>query len=515
MSSQVEPRIGTTRPRPLGHAGVLAAAVLTTMAVIAGAPAASMASPLGGPSCDPTFVPRDAPDVPYRVAHCPEGTTFTFAAGTYRLAQKIIPRVGDVLIGAGSGHGGTRFTGSKVLTSWTQQGAKWVHTGDALKVGVMKDPCEVGRACDYQDWLYRNGDWLKRVLSPCGTLTTDQFCIDYTAKKIYVGANPNGELMEYATVTQFLVGYRFGDVTAKHFSYDEFATVGGGIQGGDGWFVDDVHGHHIHACGISLLHSSVNNPSTVQNSTFDNNGYTGYCDPGDSQKILNNEFAFNNRLHFAHGMGVGLHGALGGLIQGNRIHDNYGVGLALQKRQEKVSERGTKGVVVRDNVVTNNSEAGIRVYNSCLNIIDSNVVRGNMRIGIDIDSANSNTISNNTVVVPAASSAAGIRIYGGDGVGSNNCGSFDDARNNTVTGNDITMSDVSEHGNFGSINGVVGAGGRVSGERFLANTYHMPDGDCSVTNWKWWAGGDERTVSFGSWRTVYLQDQPPAGTCGR
>ncbi len=505
-------------PTPPIHRAVHRVAVATTVALacalMAGAPA--LAGPAAGavrghPQCDASFVPADAPNVATRVTDCPPGTTFTFAAGVYRLTKKIVPKAGDSLLGAGSGPGGTRFTGSTIINGWTKSGSMWVHTGDAKNVGVMPDPCDVGTACDYQDWLYRDGDWLARVLSPCTSLAAGQFCVDYKASKIFIGSDPGSSSFEYATVTQFLVGYRFGDVTAKHFSYDEFATVGGALQGGAGWLIDDVHGHHNHACGVSLLHSTMKDPATVENSTFDHNGYHGYCNPGDSPQILNDEIAFNNQLGFAHGTGMVLNGANGGLIQGNAIHDNAGVGIDIVKRGSDV---GSQGIRILDNVITDNDGTGIRLFNACSVTVDSNTVVGNLGFGVDVQDANSNTVSNNTIDVPPAGRGGGIRIYADGMTGSNNCGALDDARDNSVTGNRVTMETVADHGNFGNVNGVVDVGGLIANEQFSANVYHVPGGTCSVTAWKWWDGTAEQTVGFSPWQASYRQDAPPTGTCG-
>jgi parallel beta-helix repeat protein len=507
------PRTAARHPWRAPAALALVASLLSGGAALQPVSAATTKASIEAPPppCDPTFVPADAPQIPSRISHCPGGTTFTFAAGVYRMRSKIIPQPGDVLIGAGSGAHGTRFTGSSVIKTWTRSGSLWVHKGDAKKVGIMPDSCEKGRACAYQDWLYRDGDWMRRILEPCRGLGPNDFCIDYNAKKIWIGSSPGQSLFEYGTVTQFLVGYRFGDVTAEHFSYDEFATVGGALQGGAGWFVDDVHGHHNHACGVSLLHSSVQDPATVQNSTFDHNGYHGYCNPGDSPSVLGNDIGYNNALGFAHGTGMVLNGAQRGLVRDNWVHDNDGVGIDVVKR---ASDVGSTGVAITQNRITGNSGTGIRVFNSCAITVDSNDIDDNMGFGIDVAGASDNLISNNTVSVPPTDLRGGIRIYARHNPGRNNCGLFDDARNNTVTGNDITMGVMKDRGNFGNINGTVNVGGFVSGERFIQNRYHVPGGDCSVSTWKWWDGSAEQESDFSGWQNRYDQDPPPAGRCG-
>jgi len=158
--------------------------------------------------CDPSLVPADAPNLQTKMGSCPDGTTFSFAGGLYRITAQLPLGQGDSVVGAGSGTGGTEFRGSIVLpaSSFAQSGALWVHTGDAQSVGIMGDPCEPGvQGCGYLDWVYRDGTFLSRVLSPCTSLGPDQFCIAYGANKIYLGQAPGSHLIEYSTVSGMLI----------------------------------------------------------------------------------------------------------------------------------------------------------------------------------------------------------------------------------------------------------------------------------------------------------------------
>jgi parallel beta-helix repeat protein len=498
--------------RTLTRTTSILGSVILTIALIA---TGALAVPLGHrpdavSGCDPTFVPADAPQIQARMNACPAGTHYTFAAGTYRLVAKIIPKQGDQLFGAGSAPGGTRFTGAKVLTGWSKSGTAWVH-GGAVKAGVMHDKCASGTACKYQDWLFRNGWFLSRKLAPCTKLGAKQFCTDYTAKKIYIGFNPSGYTLEYSTVVQFMVGYRFPDVTVGHFSYDKFANFGGALQGGAGWDIVDVHGHHNHACGVSLLKSTAANPATISGSTFDYNGYHGYCDPGDDPTVEGSHFNYNNRLGFDHGGGMILHGVDLGLYKGNTFSYNTGPGLAMENNAKG---EGTQGVRIIGNTFAKNTGVGLRAFNACDVVIDSNTSTGNHSFAIDIANSSNNTVSNNTVVVPSSAVGGGIRVYAKNMGGSNNCGALAAARNNAVSGNDITMGTVADIGPFGNINGTVNAGGFISGESFTDDNYHMPGGNCSVQTWSWWDGATQRKVGFSGWQRSYAQDQAPSGTCG-
>jgi parallel beta-helix repeat protein len=173
-------------------------------------------------------------------------------------------------------------------------------------------------------------------------------------------------------------------------------------------------------------------------------------------------------------------------------------------------------VQVVGNSVHDNSEDGIEVHWSCQTLIDSNTVRGNGRVGIDIYNANSNLVSGNTVDVPASTTFGGIVVIavGGHG-GSNDCGSWDDARDNTVVGNDVTMGSVDNNGSYGNINGTVSLhGGGIVNDYFDSNHYHVPKGDCTVNNWHWWDGAVEQRTMFPDWRGIFLQDLRPEGSCG-
>jgi parallel beta-helix repeat protein len=461
-------------------------------------------------TCDPSFVPADMLDLQTRMKACPPGTTYRFAAGVYRPHGVLVLKNGDKLIGAGSGPGGTSFLGSIPITSWTKVGSLWVHTGDATQVGVMRDQCLFGTACEYQDWLYRNGQWLTRVVAPCIGLTADQFCIDYTGDLIYLGTDPATDTLEYA-VEPKLMAARTGanNVTVQDFAYSEFASLEGTIVAGQGWQVINVHGHHNHSCGVSADLSSPTAPSTIENSTFDYNGYHGFCDPADKVRLINNDFSFNNALGFTFGTGVGLHGSAG-LLKNNRIHDNYGVGL---KAAVRLSGVGSHDLKIIGNTVMNNADEGIRLMQSCRVTITRNHVLGNAGFGIDLYNSNSNAVTNNTIDVPASSTGGGIRIGAQQQTGRNNCGSLDDARNNTVTGNDVTMGSVAANGPFGNINGTVVNGGMMANETFSSNHYHLPGGDCSVDNWWGFVGRATQPMNFSAWQQTG-QDRAPAGTCG-
>ena len=172
-------------------------------------------------TCSPAFVPADAPYLMTRMADCPDGTTYTFAAGLYRVPSQLNVGEGDTLVGAGSGPGGTEFRGSISLptSSFTPSGSLWVHAGDADQVGIMGDPCApTVQGCGYRDWIYRDGEFLSRVLAPCTSLGPDQFCIDYNSDSIYLGSDPTGRVIEYGTVGQFLSGAQSGHVTIRDMS---------------------------------------------------------------------------------------------------------------------------------------------------------------------------------------------------------------------------------------------------------------------------------------------------------
>jgi len=497
------------RARFTAALSLIASVLIGAVLVAPGASAATRSQ--GGGSCDPTFVPADAPTIPTRVQTCPDGTTFTFAPGLYRMTTQIVPQAGDRLIGAGSGVGGTEIRGSIVVTTWSASGSMWVHTGGTELVGIMPDPCADGiQGCGYRDWLYKDGSFMVRRLSPCKTLTAGQFCVDYSAHKIYIGESPSGHQYEYGTAGQFLTGYRFGDVTVEHMQYDEFASTGGGITAGEGWLVDDVHGHHNHSCGISAMRSSVANPAVIQNSTFDHNGYHGYCDPSMGAKILNNEFSFNNQIGFAHGTGIKLHGTDHGIVSGNDIHDNAGTGIMVGML---ANNTGANGLQIVNNIVADNSDAGIQVEHACNTLVDSNTVTGNGGFGINMQNSSQNTISNNVVSVPKTSNDGGIRVFAQSLSGSNNCGPLNDARYNTFTKNEVTMGTMASHGTLGNINGAVNAGGLMAGEVFVANDYHVPTGGCGLPNWYWYDGKVQQDVVFSPWQSTYGQDSSPSGSC--
>jgi hypothetical protein len=91
------------------------------------------------------------------------------------------------------------------------------------------------------------------------------------------------------------------------------------------------------------------------------------------------------------------------------------------------------------------------------------------------------------------------------------CGRMNDAGGNRVIDNDITIGNVPAMVPV-KANGVVNNGGRVAGNLFQGNDYHVPSGQCSAARWNWW-DGVQRYVEFSAWKDTYRQDL--SGTCGR
>jgi hypothetical protein len=466
--------------------------------------------------CEPSFVPADAPNLPTLMGYCPDGTTFTFAAGMYRVPQQLPIGPGDTLVGAGSGGGGTEFRGSIELgtESFSQSGGVWTHSGDVRRFDPIPDPCLPGvKGCGILDWVYRDGAPLSRALAPCSDLKADEFCVDYDAGTISLGSDPTGHLIEYTVnLTLFVTGKRANHVTLKDFAWSEFGSGGGPVSVSAGWVLDGVRAFQNHACGVGALDATPEAPAVIKNSQFDHNGYHGLCIYRFAINVLNNDI-FSNNAFFSHGSGIRLHGATG-LIQGNQIHDNNGVGIGFGFQG---LSNPTVGEQVIGNMIANNKANGLLLAHTCNNVIQGNTLIGNRKTQVAVVDGNNNIISNNTIVVsPSSSQRGGVLIDGSSETGLTTvCGVWNDATSNVVSDNDITMGSVNDRrGLGGNVNGIISEpGGLVSGNAFTGNTYHLPDGDCTVQVWLWWDGSLQQKVPFSTWQANAGQDPPPAA-CG-
>jgi hypothetical protein len=459
------------------------------------------------------LTPADAANVPDIVNAQAARTTFCFAAGTYRMTDLIVPKDGDRFVGVGRGADGTILSGARLLDGWEFADGLYIHTGDVALLPHGGE-CFSGTECTYPDWLFKDGRPLDRVLSPCSVsrVTPGAFCIDYTARRIYVASDPAKASIEYSWVPRAFEGGTGVVIEQLAINgYANTAALGAVVRAGTGWTVDGIHMENNHACAIALVGDE---GTLVQRSRFVRNGQEGACGSSTGAAFMNNEVAHNNTLGFD-----GLWEAGGTKfvhstdlrVIGNHVHDNNGAGLWF--------DIDNAGVLIEGNRVERNTDLyengnGIMYEISCDARIETNVVTRNAAAGIFLSNSHDVTVggpeAGNRVV---DNSDYGIRLLADDRTDmQSNCGSQLHIRNVLVTGNEIRMAGTT------SLNGLQRvAPALVDNVKFVGNRYHMPPSACSHRRWKWWNGSIMNTVRFTgpgpTWQRAFGQDPAPGGRC--
>jgi hypothetical protein len=304
----------------------------------------------------------------------PEGTTFCLSAGTWRITERLLPKTGQVL----HGEPGTIVSGAKVLMGWRFSAGKWYKNGQTQQT-PPEGSCFTANLCNYNEWLYRDGQWLSRVGSRAA-VTADTWFFDYAADRIWIGASPVGHTFE-ASVSPGAIGgnYPATDVRVEGLTFEKIANTisWGAAKPGVRWTLDGVTVRQVHGTAIAADYDAIavinskalDNGATGMggyrstNNRFENNEITGnqhllFNDTGDATKWARtvNLTVRNNILGGGVGNGLWLDtGNDGALVEGNTVHDQTGIGI--------VSEVDCT-VTIRNNTSTNNGGDGLQVVDS-------------------------------------------------------------------------------------------------------------------------------------------------------
>lgn len=410
---------------------------------------------------------------------------------------------GDVLRGAGPGRTGTVLDGSRQISSWVHTGL-WEHTGDTVTglltggVCYSPDPNVVETACQYPDWLYRNGVEMRRVLPPCtgANVVAGTFCIDYGLDRMFVASDPRRAKIDYSFVPAAIIDNGGVDgVTVQAMQIREFANAAthrAALNVGAGWVITNVTVTHTHGCGVAMNGDS---GALVRASTFSYNGQEGFCGTSVGATFTGNTVSHNNVLGFdgSWAAGGGKFAASQNVtLTGNTFVANNGTGLWFDVGDSGVTATGNTS---KGNTATYGGGDGIRFEVSCNGTIMSNRVVTNARAGIQV--VNSNTVDvgapehGNTVRM---NGILGIRVMALARSGTNACGVENSATSVRVGGNAVTLAP-------GTTAGLVNQGGFAADDSFAGNTY-ATGGGCGNPLWTWWDGVRNQHVNFAGWQAL-------------
>jgi parallel beta-helix repeat protein len=321
-----------------------------------------------------TLHPTD--NVPRIVSSRPEGTTFIFAPGIYRLSQSIIPKNNDQFIGQTS-CAPPRNSCPAIISGAVVIGPLATFDGTNYQVtkqrqhgtrGATTSNCDPGwLRCIYPEDLFFDGTPLRHLDSPTlPTIGPGEWWFDYTNHTIYFHDDPSGHTVE-TSVLNNAFGGPANDVTIQHLMVEKFADmypVGaiGATQGPNAltqetdWKVENCEVTLNHAMGVRL-------------------GYRIH--------VLNNYIHDNGAAGI--GGGIGWRAApstqsthAGILIQGNTINHNDYAHFDPLFGSGGIKIGSTTGIVVRGNTIQNNEGSGIHFDDDSGNVlVDGNTITDN------------------------------------------------------------------------------------------------------------------------------------------
>lgn len=321
-----------------------------------------------------TLHPSD--NVPKIVSSKPEGTTFIFAPGTYRLSEPIRPKNNDQFIGQTSCSppasscpaiisGGVAIGPLATFDGANYQVAKQKQQGPR---GATTKQCDPGwLACIYPEDLFFDGKPYRHLDSPTlPTIGPGEWWFDYANHVIYFHEDPTGHTVE-TSVLNNAFGGPANHVTIQYLTIEKFANVQpvgaiGETQGPNAltqetnWTVKNCEIRLNHGFGVRV-------------------GYR--------IQVLNNYIHDNGQLGVAGGIGWRAAPATqsansGILIQGNIINHNDYAHFDPQFGSGGVKFGSTSGVVVRDNTIQNNEGSGVHLDDDSGNaLVDGNTITDN------------------------------------------------------------------------------------------------------------------------------------------
>jgi parallel beta-helix repeat protein len=376
-----------------------------------GYPKQARARPRVGPQrgvlCPPGAV-RLRPDRNIRavIEARPEGTTFCFERGTYRLTSALVPKSHDVFVG----EYGAVLKGSKVVKDWRRDGKYWVAKGQTQEGEVVSGaPCRAGFDCNRPEGVFIGLRSLVHVTS-LSEVRRGRFYFDYAKDKIFIADDPRGRRVEASVApAAFLSTNRYAeDVTIKNLVIEMFAdpSRSGAIYDtiSPGWSIVNNEVAFNHAVGIAHYSRT----RIVGNDIHDNGqlGLSGYGTDG--VLVSRNEIAWNAFGGFTgwEAGGTKYFQTTDLTVRGNYVHDNRYAGLW--------TDTDNRGTIYKNNTITHNRGSGIFHEVSFDCTIQGNRIVRNGADGIFISSSSNVEASGNVI---KGNRTGGVHLFLDEGSG--------------------------------------------------------------------------------------------------
>ena len=356
------------------------------------------------------------------VSSRPEGTTFVFTSGTYRLSEPIIPRNNDRFIGETACNPPTSscpaiITGAVVIGPLAKfDGTNYQVTKQRQHNprGATTKNCDPEwLACILPEDLFFDGKPLRHLDSPSlPTIGSGEWWFDYDNHIIYFHDDPSGHTVETSVVSNAFGGPA-NHVEIQYLTVEKFADmypVGAigetqrerALTQETDWKVESCEVRLNHVFGVRVGYRI-----RILNNYIHDNGETGV------------------------GGGIGWRPApvthstnAGILIQGNTINHNDYAHFDPQFGSGGIKIGATTGVVIRHNTIQNNEGSGIHFDDDSGNVlVDGNLITDNsdadglqQEIGVGVSIFRNNIILRNGIQVNGRSSGHQIAIRVSPGV---------------------------------------------------------------------------------------------------
>ena len=450
-------------------------------------------------------------DIVGLVASSPEGTTFVFSPGTYRLQNPIIARNGDVFLGpcatppcAASSQ--AILNGSTLLTNFQHSGSYYYVTGQMQQgeVTLASTACMSGYpGCIYPEDLYFDSVPLIHVIS-LSDVGPGTWYFDYSTHTIYFYDNPSGHTVETSVTPAVFAPGAANNVTVKGLTIEKFAAP--------------LMTAAVEGVGLSSGHQSIGADWVVESNEICLN-HGGGVQINYGWQVLNNFIHTNGNVGVGGGMGYSGTVPSRVVIQGNEVSYNNYAYVNGNQGAGGIKVLSTRSIIIRDNYVHDNNGTGIHLdTDNYTALIDHNTVADNTLGGVGFEVSYSGTVRNNSLlrngyIYPSGKSW----LYGADLVSSTSrdveayCNTvevsaqggngMDMLVQDRAPQNDLSIDNYYHHNaiTFDGNSGYTGGGFVGDAEaaffvnnRFDYNDYHFPDLSRKAIAWmvydvdRWW-----------------------------
>jgi parallel beta-helix repeat protein len=407
--------------------------------------------------------------------------TFCIEPGLHR-GQRVAPKDGQIFIGLP----GAVMSGAESLADFRQEGAFWSAAISGPPMRPLGTCLKSRPLCNQPLRIFMDDQPLEPA-ELLAELRPGAVFHDAARGRVYLADDPGGRNVEYTRRSYAFWSNRARDVVVRGLVVEKYATPAqqGAIFGdadprATGWLIENNEVRLNSGAGIATGARAI-----VRGNRIHHNGQLGIAPDGNDVLIEDNEI-YDNNTH-----GYDASWEAGGLkaavierltLRRNRVHGNLGSGLWC--------DIDCRDVLIEDNIVERNADAGIFYEISYDAVIRNNVVRLNgtrsagqqgsvwfWGAGIQIAASQGVEVYGNTVTVAEGSSGIMLIDQGRD-KGPGTAGMYrttdNIVRDNTViyqgrNGTSGGASDVRpQNPNFGII--------EAGGNRFDRNTYvRQPD----------------------------------------